>query len=135
VKVIAVVLRYFSCLYAVLLGLFLTGVSVVLLLSGATNFKFAMLPFWKGNQLLYSLLALGAVSAAAGVLAFVGKLRALLVLATGVLMGLMIYGFFLNKGYVFQGRPEALNILWVTLAGALAFFGSLGQFTKVAKRA
>jgi hypothetical protein len=128
VKVIALVLRYFSCLYALMLGVFLAGMSLVLLISGSTNFKFDMLPFLKGDGLLYTLLGLGVVSVAAAALALFGKLRALLVIATATLVSLLIYGFFINKGYRFPGKAEALNVAYVTLAGVVAFVGSLAQF-------
>ena len=66
---IAMVLRFYSCLFALVLGLFMTGVSLVLLLSGSQNYKFDMLPFWKGESALYGLLSLGVVGIASAALA------------------------------------------------------------------
>ena len=34
----AMVLRFYSCLFALILGIFMTGVSLILLISGSVNF-------------------------------------------------------------------------------------------------
>jgi len=132
--VLAMVLRFYSCLFALILGILMTGVSLILLISGSANFKFDMLPFWKGNSALYGLLALGLVGIAAALLGFVRKLKPLLVIYTLVLLALLVYGYFLSPVYRFTGDAEAKNIAWLALAALCAFFGALMQY-KEARRA
>ena len=131
---IAMVLRFYSCLFALVLGLFMTGVSVVLLLSGSQNYKFDMLPFWKGESVLYGLLALGIAGVAAAVLAFVGKLKPLIVLYTLAAFSLLAYGYFISPVYRFAGEAEAKSTLWIVLASLGAFLASL-MHLKSPKRA
>lgn len=119
------VLRFYSCLFALVLGLFMTGVSLVLLLSGAQNYKFDMLPFWKGESALYWLLALGLVGIAAAAFAFLGKLKPLIVLFTLAAFALLLYGYFISPVYRFGGEAEAKSTLWIVLAALGAFLASL----------
>lgn len=112
----------------------MTGVSVVLLLSGAQNYKFDMLPFWKGESALYWLLALGLVGIAAATLAFLGKLKPLIVLFTLTAFALLLYGYFLSPVYRFGGAAEAKSTLWIVLAALGAFLASL-MHLKYPKRA
>jgi hypothetical protein len=128
------VLRFYSCLFALILGFFMTGVSLILLISGSTNFKFDMLPFWKGSNALYGLLALGLLGIVAALLGFVRKVKPLLVIYTLALLALLLYGFFLSPVYRFTGDAEAKSVLWLALAALCAFLGSLMQF-KEARRA
>lgn len=129
-KVFAMLLRYYSIAFSLIFGFFLTGVAVVLLISGSSNFKFEMLPFWKGNAALYGLLAIGLFGLIAALLAFLRKAKGLLVLFTLALAGLLIYGFFISPVYRFGGPNEAKLITWVALAAICAFLGSLMQFEK-----
>ena len=131
---IAMVLRFYSCLFALVLGLFMTGVSVVLLLSGSQNYKFDMLPFWKGESVLYGLLVLGILGIAAAVLAFLGKLKPLIVLYTLTAFALMAYGYFISPVYRFAGAGEAKTTLWIVVAAFGAFLASL-MHLKSPKRA
>lgn len=133
-KFLAILLRYFSIAFSLVFGLFMTGVSSVLLLSGGTNFRFEMLPFWKGNAALYWLLGLGLFGIISAVLAFLKKVKPLLVLFTLALAGLLLYGFFFNVGYRFSGAAEAKSLAWLAFGAVGAFFGSLMQFEK-ARRA
>lgn len=129
-KFLAILLRYFSIAFSLLSGLFMTGVALVLLISGATNFRLEMVPFWKGNAALYAVLVLGLSGILAAVLAFLKKLKVLLVVFTIVLAGLMIYGFFISPVYRFSGATEAKSVAWLTFGAVGAFFGSLMQFEK-----
>lgn len=131
---IAMVLRFYSCLFALVLGLFLTGVSLVLLASGAQNYKFDMLPFWKGETALYGMLVLGVFGIAAAVLAFRGKLRPLIVVYTLAAFALLVYGYFISPIYRFGGEAEAKTTLWIVVAALAAFLASLTHL-KVPKRA
>ncbi|WP_321475673.1 hypothetical protein [uncultured Paludibaculum sp.] len=127
-KVIAMVLRFYSCLFALLAGLFMTGVSSLLLLNDAKNFKLDMLPFWKGESALYGMLVLGLLGIAAALLGLVKKVKPLLVLYTVIVFALMIYGFFLSPVYRFSGAPEAKSVAWVAVAALIAVVGAFMQY-------
>ena len=129
-KVMAIVLRYYSIAFSVILSLFMTGVATVLLLSGSSNYKFEMLPFWKGPSALYGLLVLGLFGVAASILALLKKAQPLLVVFTLALAGVIIYGFFMSPVYRFRGEAEAKSILWLAVGAAIAFLCSFAQFSK-----
>jgi hypothetical protein len=118
-------LRYFSIAFSLIAGLFTAGVAAVLLLSGSTNFRFEMLPFWKGGATLYWLLAIGLLGVIAALLAFLRKIKALLIVFTLLFLGLMVYGFFISNAYRFSGAAEAKGLAWLTFAAVGAFFGSI----------
>ena len=103
----------------------MTGVSVVLLLSGAQNFKFDMLPYWKGDTALYGLLALGLAGIVVAALAFRNKLKPLLVVYTLAAFALLVYGYFISPVYRFQGATEAQTTLLIVAAALVAFLASL----------
>jgi len=121
-------LRLFSYLYALLFGLFLFGVSLVLLLGGTKNFKFDMLPFLKGETVLWALFALGVAGILSAVLSVLGKARALLVLFTVVMFGLIVYGFFISPMYRFPGAGEAKSVGWLSLIALVGVLGALAQY-------
>lgn len=129
-KFLAILLRYFSIAFSLICGLFMTGVSFVLLVSSATNFRLDMVPFLKGTAALYAVLALGLFGVLAAALAFLKKLKFLLVAFTVVLLGAMIYGYFVSPVYRFSGAAEAKTTAWLAFAAVGAFFGSLMQFER-----
>lgn len=124
-KVFAMLLRYFSIAFSLIAGLFTAGVAAVLLLSGSTNFRFEMLPFWKGTAALYWLLGIGLLGVIAALLAFMRKIKVLLIAFTVLFLGLMVYGFFISNAYRFAGAAEAKSLAWLTFAAVGAFFGSI----------
>ncbi len=134
-KVFAMLLRFFSYLFSLLLGLFLAGVSFVLLIGGTSNYKFDMVPWLKGENVLYFLLAFGLLGVAAAVLAVLGKVKPLLVAFTLVTVCLFIYGFFISPVFRFDGAAQAKNILWLSIAAVGALAGALLQYYPGAKRA
>lgn len=123
-------LRFWSYAFTLLLGIFTAGVGAVLLMTGATNYRLDMLPFWKGSAALYGLLAIGLIGIASAILAFLGKARGLLVVFTLAAFGLLVYGFFMNPVYRFPGAPEAKSVAWISVCALIAFLGSLMQFRK-----
>lgn len=126
--ILALALRYLSCVFSLILGLFLTGVSTVLLVTGAGNAKLDMFPFWKGPTAIYGMLVLGLVGILAAILSVIGKAKPLLVLFTLVAFSMIVYGFFINTRYVFSGADQAKSLVWLAVAALVAFFGSLAQF-------
>lgn len=135
-KVFAMLLRFFSYLFSLLLGLFLSGVSLVLLLGGTSNYKFDMLPWFKGPSVLYVVLAMGVIGIASAVLAALGKVKPLLVAFTLASFVLLVYGFFISPIYRFYGgSTQAKSVLWISVAALGAFLGALMQYYPRRKRA
>ena len=124
------VLRFYSYLFALVSGLFMTGVATVLLLSDAANTRFEMLPFWKGQTAIYGLLVIGLCGLAAALLGYLQKVKPLLVAFTLVLFGMLVYGYFISPVYRFAGAAEMRTTLYLVGAALLAFVGSLAQFSK-----
>lgn len=133
-KLFAMLLRFFSYLFSLVFGLFVAGISAVLLISGATNYRFDMVPWVKGETVLYVLLCIGLLGALAAVLALLGKWRALLVAFTFASFALLVYGFFVSPVYRFYSADQAKSVAWLAFAALGAFFGSLMQYYPVARR-
>jgi len=68
---------------------------------------------------------LGVLGIAAAVLAFLGKLKPLIVLYTLAAFALLTYGYFISPVYRFGGEAEAKSALWIVLAALCAFLASL----------
>ncbi|MBI4892073.1 MAG: hypothetical protein HY821_15715 [Acidobacteria bacterium] len=127
-------LRFFSYLFSLLLGLFLAGVSFVLLIGGTSNYKFDMVPWIKGENALYFLLVFGLLGVISALLAVLGKVKPLLVVFTLVTVCLFIYGFFISPVFRFDGEAQAKNVAWLAFAAVGAFLGSLMQYSSSTKR-
>jgi hypothetical protein len=123
-------LKFYSILFSLIVGLFLTGIGLLSILTKAQNMRMDMLPFWKGEALWYGLLSLGVIGVLAAVLAVLKKAKMLLVLFTLAGFGLVVYGYFLSPAYRFAGAAEAKGVLWFAFGMLGAFFGSLYQFDK-----
>jgi hypothetical protein len=121
-------LRFYSYLFSLLFGLFLAGIATVILISGAKNFRFDMIPWAKGETVLYVLLAGGLAGALAAVLALLGRWKPLLVAFTFASFVLLVYGFFVSPVYRFYGADQAKAVAWLSAAALLAFLGSLLQY-------
>lgn len=127
-KFLAAALRLWSCAFSLVVGIFLTGLTILIVSTDIHNLNMTMLPWWKGTTLTVMLLVLGLSGILAGVLAFLGKLKPLLVIFTLVAVGVIVDGFFLNAAYQFDGKAGAISAAWLALAALLAFAGSLTQF-------
>ncbi len=133
-KLFAMLLRFFSYLFSLVFGLFVAGISVVLLISSAKNYRFEMVPWVKGENVLYFLLALGLIGALAAILALLGKWKPLLVAFTFAAFALLVYGFFVSPAYRFYSADQAQGVAWLAFAALGAFFGSLMQYYPSARR-
>lgn len=127
-KVVAMLLRFFSYLFSLLFGGFIAGIALVLLISGAKNYKFDMVPWVKGENVLQVLLGLGLMGVIAALLAIAGKWRPLLVVFTLAAFVLLVYGFFVSPVYRFYGAEQAKSVAWLSLAALGAVVGSLMQY-------
>lgn len=133
-KLFAMVLRFYSYLFSLVFGLFVAGIAAVLLLSGATNYRFDMVPWVKGEAVLYVLLCAGLIGVVAAVLALTGKWKPLLVAFTFVCFALLVYGFFVSPVYRFYSADQAKAVAWLSFAALGAFAGSLMQYYPAARR-
>lgn len=133
-KLFAMLLRFFSYLFSLVFGVFIAGISLVLLISGASNYRFDMVPWVKGATVLYVLLGAGLVGALAAVLALLGKWKPLLVVFTFACFALLVYGFFVSPVYRFYSADQAKAVAWLAFAALGAFFGSLMQYYPAARR-
>jgi ABC-type transport system involved in cytochrome c biogenesis permease subunit len=125
-------LRFYSYLFSLIFGLFIAGIALVLLVTGAKNYRFDMVPWVKGETVLYVLLGAGLVGALAAVLALLGK--PLLVVFTLASFALLVYGFFVSPVYRFYSADQAKSVAWLSFAALCAFFGALMQYYPASRR-
>ncbi|MFN7542108.1 MAG: hypothetical protein ACK5TN_04885 [Acidobacteriota bacterium] len=117
-KILHVVMRFYSYLYTLFISVFLTGLGVVAYLSGLHNWKVDTF-IWTGEDLSKAMVAVGIVGVASVVLAVLNVFRLLLPLVALALFGLTVYGYFW-QGYKF---PDA-EAFQGTVAFAVGAFGS-----------
>lgn len=120
-QAVKAVLRFFSYLFHLLLGLFLVAVAVLALGIGPHALRLDMLP-WTGETLTYVVLFGAIFDLASLVLALKGKLRGLFFLWALAVAVLLLRGYFFS-GYRFSpgGIRTGLELLvasWLALAGA-----------------
>lgn len=121
--VIGALLRVFSYLYHLILGLFLLGIGVVALASRSATLQMDMLP-WEGDAARNWLIGLGLFGIIAVTLAFTGKLRLLLPIQALAILVLMFWGFFLSR-FSFPSDDSFYSALYLTMGALLAFFGAV----------
>jgi hypothetical protein len=127
-------LRFYSYLFSLIFGLFIAGIALVLLVTGAKNYRFDMVPWVKGETVLYVLLGAGLAGALAAVLALLGKWKPLLVVFTLASFALLVYGFFVSPVYRFYSADQAKSVAWLSLAALCAFIGALMQYYPATQR-
>lgn len=111
-------MRYYSYLFHLVLSLFVFGVSAVAYLSDKHNMNVTLMPWFTGITLSRVMLALGLVGVVAVFLAFTNKFRQLLPVTSIVAFGLLAWGFFINKAFVFASKTDFQWAIALT-AGAL----------------
>ena len=130
-KIFALLLRYWSYLFAGLFGVFVAGIAAVLLISGSSNFRLSQIPFWQGKPVLYGLLALGLLGVVAALFGLLKGMRPLLLVWTLLIFCLLVYGYFISpKHYFVMGAAEAKGAAWLAFGALGAFFGALMQYQK-----
>jgi hypothetical protein len=130
VKFLGLLLRFWSCAFSILIGLFLTALALLIVVTNIQNLDMSMLPWWKGGILTAWLAILGLAGILAGGLALLNRLKPLQVIYTLAAFVLIVYGFFINMAFRFSGRPGAISAAWLALGALLAFLGSLTLFGK-----
>jgi hypothetical protein len=116
-------LRVFSYLYLLCVSLFLTGISLVVILSGAGRSLQVEAMFWKSNYLAWWVLGFGALGVVSVVLASTGKARTLLLVCALAIFAGMVRGFFLSP-HMFQGLREFWWAVGLTTGAFLAVAGA-----------
>lgn len=122
------IMRIFSYLYHLILGLFLLAIGSIALFSSNKTLRMDMLP-WEDPALTYWVFFGSLVGLVSLVLAIKGKVRLLFRLWTVVVFALMAYGFFISK---FHLGDFFVTALLLTLGALVAV---LGSWTRVPKRA
>ncbi|MCP5112208.1 MAG: hypothetical protein GY953_15375 [bacterium] len=122
------IMRIFSYLYHLILGLFLLAIGTLAMFGGQTTLRLDVLP-WEDPALTYWVFfgSLGGLVFLA--LALKGTVRLFFRLWTVVVFALMAYGFFLTKYHL---GDFFLTALLLTLGALVAVAGS---WTKVPQRA
>jgi hypothetical protein len=110
-------LLLFSQLFHGLLGLFLTGLGLVALLSGKHTLRLDLLP-WEGVSLTYSVLVLGLYALASVLLSIFAGTRAFLAVQAFGVAALLVRGVFLTP-VPLEGNPLSWETTALLLAGAL----------------
>ena len=129
-KFFGLLLRFWSCAFSILLGLFLTALALLIVVTNIQNLDMSMLPWWKGGILTAWLAILGLTGILAGGLALLNRLKPLQVIYTLAAFVLIVYGFFINMAFRFSGRQGAISAACLALGALLAFLGSLTLFGK-----
>ncbi len=120
-QAVKTVLRFFSYLFHLLLGLFLLGLAALALGTGPNVLHLGMLP-WSGETLAYVILFGAIFGLISLVLALKGRLRTLFFLWSLVVAVMLLRGYFFS-GYRFSpgGIRTGLELLaasWLALVGA-----------------
>ena len=115
-------LRVYSCIFGLLLSLFLLAVSILALSSG-TPVNLGFLP-WTGQTLSYWLLGSALTGLLFVLMAMRGKVRVLYFLWSLSVFVLLFRGFFLTS-YSFSGPMKFKPAVCLTLA---ALFGAIGAW-------
>lgn len=129
-KLFGLLLRFWSCAFSILVGLFLTALALLIVVTNIQNLDMPILPWWKGGVLTAWLAILGLAGILAGGLALLNRFRPLQAIYTLAAFVLIVYGFFINMAFRFSGRQGAINAAWLALGALVAFLGSLTQFGK-----
>jgi len=124
---VAVIMRYFSYLFHILLALFCIAVSSLALASGTPSLQLGMLP-WTGNTLAYVLFFGSLAGLLIVLLAMRGTLRTLFLVWSALVFVLLL------KGYIFSGYKfhagEFKTALCLIVASLLALAGAWFQFRR-----
>lgn len=119
--ILKALLRVFSYVFEGLLALFLLGISLLSMATGA-DLNLGFLP-WKGMALSYWLLGLALFGLMTLLMALAGRLRGLFFLWSLAVFVLLVRGFFLS----FQpfARPLTLKMaMWLTIGTLIGAIGA-----------
>ena len=117
------IMRIFSYLYHLVLGLFLLAVGAIAFLGQSVTLKLDMLP-WSDPALTQWVFWGSLAGLISLVLAVTGKFRWAFRAWALVVLGFMAYGFFLSR-YAFTGADHFRDALLLTFGAILAVIGSM----------
>jgi hypothetical protein len=118
-KILHLVMRFYSYLATLGPAAFLTGMGLVAFISDQHAWKVDSFPWWKGQDLSIAFLILGVMGLAGTALAVTNWFRWLHPVMTIIYAGLFIYAFFWQS-YRFAGTEEFQSVV----AMAVGFVGS-----------
>jgi hypothetical protein len=127
--VIRFLIRLFSYLFSLGLGLLCFLLGTVALLAGASTMQLEMIPWWSGVTLARGLAAGGLFGILASLRAMRGRWKLLLLLWNLVIFGTLAYGYYYSA-YRFEGWTEFRQSLWFTGASAISLLGSISQLSR-----
>jgi hypothetical protein len=130
VKFFALALRFWSYVFALCMGLFCAGIGFILLISGTSNYRLDMLPWFTDASALFALLLMGLFGISAALLSLMGRAKPLLPVFCILAFIFMAYGYFLSPRYRFDGSSEAWGAFFLTFGALGAVFGALMAFRK-----
>lgn len=113
----------YSYLFHGLFALFLLGVAVASITSGANTLQFYVLP-WEGTTLAYLMIGLAGLGIFCVLMAMRGALRSLFFLWTLVVLALIVRGFFFTRHTFVPDTDEFATAMWLILAALLACVGA-----------
>jgi len=125
-----VIMRIFSYLYHLVLGLFLLAVGTLAMFGSNTTLAIDVLP-WEDPNLTYVIFFGSLIGLLSLFLAVRVKTRILFRLWSLIVFGLLVYGYFFAK-YTFIHMDHFRDVALLTLGALLALCGS---WTKVPKKA
>jgi hypothetical protein len=127
VRLVALILRFYSLLFHLLLSFLMAGVGGLAWLSGQHNLQIWLLP-WQGTTLTYWLLGAGAAGLAITLLAW-KRIMPLLFLAWSVVVFVMLVrGYFFGSYHFGLGSTPITTALLIVLLALLAVAGAWFQF-------
>ncbi len=124
------IMRIFSYLYHLILGLFLLAVGTIALFASNVTLQIRMLP-WDDPTLTYLVFFGSLIGVVSLVLAVRGKTRILFRLWTLVVFVAMVYGYFFTR-FGFRGADDFRNAMLLMLGALIAVVGSWAPVQKKA---
>jgi len=125
-----VIMRIYSYLYHLGLGLFLLAVGTIAMFGSNVTLDVDVLP-WEDPDLTYVIFFGSLIGLLSLFLAVRGKTRILFRLWNLIVFGVLVYGYFFTK-YTFIDADHLRDVALLTLGALLALWGS---WTKVPKKA
>lgn len=127
-KILAALLRIYSCLFHVAFGLFLLVVALLAASPGA-KLNLEMLPWQDETMQVYGLIASGLAAIVLAVLALRGKWRVLFLLWTVLVFVFMIRGYFFSS-YTFPDEEAFRNAVYLILGSLVSIGGAWSAFRR-----
>ncbi len=127
-KIVHVLMRYFSYAFTLFVSIFLTGIGVVAFASDLHNWKLDTFPF-AGKDMSIAMIAVGLLGILGVLLAVTRKFKYLHPFVALFLFGMTVYGFF-YEGYRFADAEAFQGALLFAIGAFGSFASSLIEFKR-----